>query len=81
LKKRLETEWHIFKRKTAIPKPLRIKVLSIKEQKLMEITNAEAETEVGTGFKYPKKIVWIDFWECYKSHVKRMESDCVGVGN
>ena len=50
-------------------KPFLIKVLSIKEQKLMDITNAEAEAEVGTGLKYPRKVFFKDFWECYAKRV------------
>jgi len=52
-------------RKTVKFIPLLIKVLSIKEQKLMDITNAEAEAEVGTGFKYPRQVFFPNFWECY----------------
>jgi len=52
-------------------KTLRIKVLSIKEQKLMDITNAEAEAEVGEGLKYPRQVLFQDFWECYKDEIPK----------
>jgi len=47
-------------------KKLRIKVLSIREQKLLDVTNADAERSVGKGFKYPRQVFFSDFWECYK---------------
>ena len=45
---------------------LRIKVLSIKEEKLMDITNADAVREGSSyAFKYPRKVFFGDFIECY----------------
>ena len=46
-------------------RPLEVKILSIREQKLKSITNKEAEAEVGLGFKYPRKVFFKDFFECY----------------
>jgi len=46
-------------------KPIKVKILSIHEIKLLDITNADAERLVGKGFKYPKKVLFKDFYDCY----------------
>jgi len=47
--------------------PLKIKILSIKpEERLVSITNADAVAEVGEGLKYPRKVFFQEFIECYR---------------
>ena len=51
-------------------KPLERKVISIKEQKLLDVTNADAERSVGKGFKYPRRVLFMDFLECYEPELR-----------
>jgi len=76
LEKNLMAGWHMLHCKGVVPKPLRIKVLSIKEEKLMDITNKDAEREAGTGFKFPKIVFFNDFFSCYLTQALKAVNLC-----
>jgi len=67
-----ETCGYFFTKKLLKVIPLKIKILSIKpEERLMNITNADAVAEVGEGLKYPRAVFFREFLECYRDKIPK----------
>jgi len=55
-----------------VPIPLRYRVLAIRDKQVSEMTNREAEAYVGEGFKYPRRVLFI---ELYGAWAKKIPTD------